>query len=290
MFGILGDVKAFEASYILSYNVVQDHEGYPSWSWCGSRSWTAVASYRAALAGGPQCATFRTLLGNPVAVLVVVVVVLECRVVHAGTGAACYRAVLCGGVILIASFHIRCNPGAAFSLEDLEFRVVRAGAAVASDWAARAGGPQCATFRTLLGDPVAVLFPVVVVREVRVVLAGSRSWSWCGSRSWTGATCYRAVLCGGVVLIASFHIRCNPGAAFSLEDLEFRVVHAGTAVASYRAALAGGPQCATFCTLLGDPVAVLFPVVVVREVRVVLAGSRSWSCRGWSWCGSHGWG
>ena len=25
-FGILGDVKAFEASYILSYNVVQDHE------------------------------------------------------------------------------------------------------------------------------------------------------------------------------------------------------------------------------------------------------------------------
>ena len=26
-FGILGDVKAFEASYILSYNVVQDHEG-----------------------------------------------------------------------------------------------------------------------------------------------------------------------------------------------------------------------------------------------------------------------
>ena len=30
MFGILGDVKAFKASYILSYNVVQDHEGYPS--------------------------------------------------------------------------------------------------------------------------------------------------------------------------------------------------------------------------------------------------------------------
>ena len=206
--------------------------GSRSWSWCGSRSWTGAACYRAVLAGGPQCATSRTLLGDPVAVLVVVVVVLEFRVVRAGTAVASYRAAL-------------------------------------------AGGPQCATFRTLLGDPVAVLFLVVVVLEFRVVLAGSRSWSWCGSRSWTGAACYRAVLSGGVVLIASFHIRCNPGAAFSLEDLEFRVVRAGTAVASDWAALAGGPQCATFFTLLGDPVAVLFPVVVVREVRVVLAAKHS---------------
>ena len=111
--------------------------------------------------------------------------------------------------------------------------------------------------------------------EFRVVLAGSRSWSWCGSRSWTGAACYRAVLSGGAELVASVQILCNPGAVFSIGEREFRVVRAGTAVASDWAALADGLQCATFRTLLGDPVAVLFLVVVVLEIRVVLAGTRT---------------
>ena len=175
---------------------------------------------------------------------------------------------------------VLCDPGAALPRQvlKLELRVFLAGrrTAVACDWAALAGGPQCATFRTLLGDPVAVLFPVVVVLEFRVVLAGSRGWSWCGSRSWTGAACYRAVLSGGAELSASdSRLLCNPGTVLSVSEREFQVVRAGTAVACDWAALAGGPQCATFRTLLGDPVTVLPPLVLVQEVSFVLASQHS---------------
>ena len=58
-----------------------------------------------------------------------------------------------------------------------EFRVVFAGrrTAVACDWAALADGLQCATFLTLLGDPVTVLPILVLKQEIQVVLAAKHS-------------------------------------------------------------------------------------------------------------------
>ena len=144
--------------------------------------------------------------------------------------------------------------------------------------------------RLVLRDPGAVPIRIYPVQgEFRVVLAGSRSWSWCGSRSWAGAAGDRAVISGGGEPSASVRLVLrDPGAVpiriYPVQG-EFRVVLAGTAVASDWAALTGGLQCATFRTLLADPVAVLVPVVVVLEFRVVLAGSR----RSWSWCESRSW-
>ena len=97
-----------------------------------------------------------------------------------------------------------------------EFRVVLAGTEVACDWAALADGLQCATFRTLLADPVAVLFLVVVVLEIRVVLAGTR----------TVVACDWAALADGLQCATFLTLLGDPVAVLPplVVVLEFRVV------------------------------------------------------------------